>query len=154
MNLTSNQRPGGTKLTWWDRLWLRFGPGRSAKLGEKGEWAARRFLRRKGMAIVERSMRNAFGEIDLVAVDGRTVVFVEVKTRASDIAGEPAEAVDDDKQRRITSAALAYLRAHRLLNHAARFDVVTLIWSPDQAIPEIEHIENAFSPVGRNQMFG
>ncbi len=142
-------------LNWWDQFWLRFEfRRRSLTLGQKGERVARRFLQRKGLKIVAHSMRNIYGEIDLIAVDKRTVVFVEVKTRSSNFAGEPAEAVDDKKQRHMTTAALTYLRKHRLLEHAARFDVVTLVWSDEQHFPQVEHIENAFSPVGDFQMFG
>ena len=141
-------------LNWWDQLWLRFEFRlQTLTLGQKGERVARRFLHRKGLKIVAHSMRNVYGEIDLIAVDQRTVVFVEVKTRSSNVAGEPAEAVDDKKQRHMTTAALTYLRKHRLLEHAARFDVVTLVWSDEQHFPQVEHIENAFSPVGDFQMF-
>ena len=142
-------------LNWWDQFWLRFEfRRRSLTLGQKGERVARRFLQRKGLKIVAHSMRNIYGEIDLIAVDKRTLVFVEVKTRSSNFAGEPAEAVDDKKQRHMTTAALTYLRKHRLLEHAARFDVVTLVWSDEQHFPQVEHIENAFGPVGDFQMFG
>lgn len=142
-------------LNWWDRLVLRANRrGADWNLGRQGEQVASRFLRRKGMKIVAHSMRNALGEIDLVAVDRRTVVFVEVKTRSSNIAGEPGEAVDHNKQRRMTGAALAFLKSHRLLENPARFDVVTLIWSPEESIPQIEHIENAFEAAGPQfQMF-
>ncbi len=141
-------------LNWWDRVLLRWTfYFRPAALGKKGEWVAQRVLIRKGMRIVARSMRNAYGEIDLVAVDKRTVVFVEVKTRSSDLAGEPAEAIDSNKQRHMTTAALAFLKSKHLLEQAARFDVVSLIWSNDHEFPEIEHIENAFEPTGEFQMF-
>ena len=71
-------------------------------LGARGEAAAARLLKRKGYTIVARSDRSRLGEIDLVAVDKRTVVFVEVKTRPSHDTGHPADAVDEDKQRRLT----------------------------------------------------
>jgi putative endonuclease len=141
-------------LSWWDRLCLRWEfRRRSLRLGQKGERIARRFLRRNGMIILAQSMRNQFGEIDLVAADQNTVVFIEVKTRSSDVAGTPAEAVDPEKQRHMTQAALSYLRRHRLLEHRARFDVVTLIWSQNQSLPTIEHIADAFSPSGDFQLF-
>ena len=142
-------------LNWWDQLWLKIEfRRRNLTLGQKGERVAKRFLQRRGLKIVAHSMRNIYGEIDLIAVDKRTVVFVEVKTRSSNFAGEPAEAVDANKQRHMTTAALTYLRRHRLLEHAARFDVVTLVWADDQRFPQVEHLENAFSPVGDFQMFG
>ena len=67
---------------------------RSDSLGKRGEREAERFLLRQGMIIVARRYQDKFGEIDLIAVDGETIVFVEVKTRSSDHAGLPAEAVD------------------------------------------------------------
>ncbi len=122
-------------------------------LGQRGEAAAGRFLKRQGYTIVERGSRVGRGEIDLVAVDGRTVVFVEVKTRSSDVAGLPYEAVDDAKQQRLTRLALVYLKRHGLLEYPARFDVVSLVWPAGQRQPQIEHFKNAFEATGRGQMF-
>ena len=106
-----------------------------------------RYLRRHGMRIVGRRVRTKLGELDLVAVDGRTVVFVEVKTRQSAEHGHPAEAVDRAKQRRLTRLATAYLKRHRLLNHHARFDVVAVTWPDGERKPRIEHIRNAFEAI-------
>jgi putative endonuclease len=86
--------------------------------------------------------------LDLVAVDGRTVVFVEVKTRQTDEVGHPAEAVDEAKQRRLTRLAVAYLKRHGLLEYPARFDVVALTWPEGRRRPVIEHIQNAFEAIG------
>ena len=108
------------------------------------------------MRIVGRQVRVGGGELDLVAVERRTIVFVEVKTRRSDAAGHPLEAVSAGKQRRLTRAALAYLRRHELLECAARFDVVAVIWPPDTnrwRRPQIFHVRNAFEPPGTQQMF-
>lgn len=123
-------------------------------LGDRGEAVAAKFLRRKGYIIVSRSDRVALGEIDIVAVDKRTVVFVEVKTRRSHEKGHPSDAVDTEKQRRLTRLALTYLQRHELLDNRARFDVVAVTWPSDQKRPVIEHFENAFEPVGQWQMFG
>ena len=82
--------------TIFDWLRLRRAP---KSLGLRGEEAAARFLKKLGYVIVARGQRDKIGEIDLIAVDGRTVVFVEVKTRTADQKGLPAEAVDLDKQR-------------------------------------------------------
>ena len=101
-------------------------------LGLRGEKAAARYLKRQGYIIVGRGERDRIGEIDLVAVDGKTIVFVEVKTRTSRDRGHPAEAVDRDKQRQLTRVALSYLRRHDLLEYRARFDVIAIIWPPDQ----------------------
>jgi putative endonuclease len=97
--------------------------------------------------------RTPLGELDLVALDGQTVVFVEVKTRRSAEPGEPLEAVGYRKQRQLTRLALSYLKRHQLLEHPARFDVVGVTWPADQRQPEIRHVANAFEPVGRWQMF-
>lgn len=123
-------------------------------LGQRGEAAAARFLKKKGYILVARSDRMRLGEIDLVAVDGRTVVFVEVKTRRSHDSGHPAEAVDEDKQRRLTRLALTYLKRHNLLEYPARFDVVAVTWADDRREPVIEHFPNAFEAVGQWQLFG
>jgi putative endonuclease len=126
---------------------------RPQALGPRGEEAAARHLKRLGYHILARHCRSRLGELDLVAADGRTVVFVEVKTRRSTDAGLPAEAIDQDKQRRLTRAALAYLKAQGLLEHAARFDVVAIVWPVDSRHPEVEHYQNAFSPPGQGQFF-
>lgn len=126
---------------------------RSRTLGQRGEAAAAKFLKKRGFTIVARSDRGRLGEIDLIAVQDRTVVFVEVKTRTSHDAGHPADAVDDEKQRRLTRLALTYLKRHNLLEHPARFDVVAVTWPEGERKPKIEHFPNAFEPVGNWQMF-
>jgi putative endonuclease len=122
-------------------------------LGDRGEDAAARFLKRQGFHILARGLDSPLGELDIVGVDGRTVVFVEVKTRRSNDAGRPEDAIDQRKQQRMTQAALAYLKSNRLLNYAARFDVVAITWPDDSLQPTIEHFRNAFSPVGAGQFF-
>ena len=122
-------------------------------LGQRGEDFAARYLKRLGYHIVGRQVDLRVGELDIVAVDGRTVVFVEVKTRTSTAAGSPAEAVDDERQLRMTRAALAYLKSHGLLEYSARFDVLALIWPDGARTPTVEHIQNAFPAVGRGQFF-
>ena len=131
--------------------WLRRRPARS--IGELGELAAARYLRQKGYRIIARRVRDKLGELDLVVVDQRTVVFVEVKTRRSDQTGHPADAVDVKKQRRLTEAALAFLRRHHLLECAARFDIVAVTWPTAAKKPVIEHFANAFEPTGSGQFF-
>ena len=126
-------------------------------LGQRGERAAERYLRQRGYIVVARGQRQRIGEIDLVAVDTRTnprtVVFVEVKTRESHTAGHPAEAVDEQKQTRLTRLALAYLKFHSLLDQPARFDVIAVTWPAESTRPTIEHIENAFEARGLPGMF-
>jgi putative endonuclease len=134
------------------RSWIA-GRIRPKSLGERGEDAAARFLKRLGYHILARHLDTRLGELDIVAVDGRTVVFVEVKTRSSTDAGHPAEVIDDLKERRMTQAALGYLKSHGLLNHAARFDAVAILWPSGAQQPTIEHIQDAFPAVGRGQFF-
>jgi putative endonuclease len=106
------------------------------------------------MRIVETRSRSRYGEVDIVAVDGRTIVFVEVKTRRSQSHGRPADAVDQVRRQRLTRAALAYLKAHGLLEYAARFDVVEVIWPAGQRRPSVvRHYRNAFEAVGHGQFF-
>jgi len=119
-------------------------------LGDAGERAAARDLRRRGFRVITRGYRTARGEIDLIARDGDTLVFVEVKTRRS---GHPAEAVTPEKQRRLTLAALHFLRKYQLLEQRCRFDVVAVVWPEGSATPTIEHFPNAFEPPGRGQFF-
>ncbi len=125
------------------RCWVRALRG-PVSLGRRGERAAARYLRRRGMRVVARGQETAWGELDLVAVEGRTVVFVEVKTRTSQAAGHPAEAVDRQKQRRITREARAFLARHRLEPCAVRFDVVAVTWPENARRPAIEHFVGAF----------
>jgi putative endonuclease len=119
-------------------------------LGDRGERIAARYLRREGLRIITRNYRTPQGEVDLIARDGNTVVFVEVKSRRR---GQPAEAVTLEKQRRLTLAALHFLRRHRLLEHPSRFDVVAIVWPDDRRPPQVEHIRDAFPAFGRGQMF-
>jgi putative endonuclease len=122
-------------------------------LGQQGEDAAAKFLKKCGYKILARGLDSRLGELDIVAADGRTIVFVEVKTRRTTDAGHPADAIDAFKEKRMTQSALAYLKAHGLLQNAARFDVVAIIWPDDERSPSIEHIKNAFSPIGVGQFY-
>jgi putative endonuclease len=122
-------------------------------LGNRGERAAERFLSSRGLRIIARGLRTRRGELDLVALDGRQVVFIEVKTRLDHQAGHPAEAVDAAKQRKLVALALQFLKKHGLLDHSARFDIVAVTWPADRAEPVIEHYRNAFESPDRFQMF-
>lgn len=137
------------------KLWSRLISLRasSKSLGQRGEDAAARYLKRLGLRIIERSYDSPLGEIDIIAVDDRTVVFVEVKTRTTIDAGHGTEAIDATKRQRMTQAALAYLKSKRLLRTAARFDVVAVTWPEGEREPVIEHYQNAFAPVGSGQFF-
>jgi putative endonuclease len=140
----------------WLPLWLRqrIETATRRTFGDRGERAAAKFLRRRGMKIIERQHRNRLGEIDLVALDGGQVVFVEVKTRTSDVAGRPDEAVTFAKQKKLTRLALGYLKRRGWLGkRSSRFDVVAVTWPKGQRAPEIVHYPNAFEPVGVDGMY-
>ena len=122
-------------------------------LGNRGEHAAEQYLQARGFRILKRGLRTRRGELDLVALDGRQVVFVEVKTRLDHSAGHPVESVGLDKQRKLTELALAFLKKHGLLESSARFDIVAVTWPDDADQPTIEHFRNAFEPPSRFQMF-
>ena len=122
------------------------------RLGARGERAAERHLLRQGWVIVERGFSARSGEVDLIAVDGQTIVFVEVKTRSSYRKGHPAEAVDDAKQRHLTNTAYSYLKKKQLTDCSFRFDVISIVWPDLTVSPTIEHFRNAFEPAGRFQL--
>jgi putative endonuclease len=115
-------------------------------LGISGENLACDELRRRGYAIIERRYRTRFGEIDIIARDGQTMVFVEVKARVSDDFGGAAAAVTTWKQRRIAHMAIDYLARQRLHDCPCRFDVVAIDFEPTG--PRVTVYPNAFdSPV-------
>jgi putative endonuclease len=122
-------------------------------LGERGEKYAARYLRRQGYKILLTRHRQRYGEIDILAIEDQTVVFVEVKTRRTADEGRPAEAVDTQRQARLTRAALAFLKSHRLLEYASRFDVIEVVWPTDQKRPTVQHLQDAFPAIGRKQFF-
>ena len=122
-------------------------------LGDRGERAAVRYLRKQGFRIIATQYRNQAGEIDIIASQHKQVVFVEVKTRKSADAGQPYEAVDLNKQRKLTKLALLWLKKHKRLEQSARFDVISVVWPDGQKEPEISHFRNAFEATGSGQFF-
>jgi putative endonuclease len=115
----------------------------NSSLGKLGESIATTFLKGAGFSIVECNFRCVCGELDIVARDGRSIVFVEVKCRRNKVYGPPQLAVTPFKQRQISKAALVWLSKRRLYDAEARFDVVAILLH-DHDLPEIEHIRNAF----------
>jgi putative endonuclease len=111
-------------------------------LGRRGERAAEKHLRRSGYRIVARNFRAAGAEIDLVAMDGDILVFVEVKTRRSREAGAPEEAVDERKQKRMRRAAEIFATRYRADDVTMRFDIIAVDASGKRL--EIELLRNAF----------
>lgn len=115
------------------------------RLGARGERAAARHLRKLRYRIVARNYRCESGEIDLICTDDDTIVFVEVKTRSSDDAQDPREAIRPSQWRRVHSAARYFLMERSAQNQPCRFDVVTVVW-PARGSPQIEHFPDAFQP--------
>ena len=127
---------------WW-RRWF----------GDRSERAAARFLKRQGYRILARNYACPLGELDLVALEGRCLVFVEVRSTGTEDLSAPASSVDREKQRRLTQLALHFMQRHQLLNQSARFDVLALSWPADRREPTIVHYRHAFEAVGRFQMY-
>lgn len=112
-------------------------------MGERGESIAAAYLKGQKFVILERNFRCKCGEVDIIARDGKTVVFIEVKARRTLSFGPPQLAVTQFKQRQISKTALTWLAKHRLHEASARFDVIAILLR-DHGVPEIEHIRNAF----------
>ncbi len=112
------------------------------ELGRTGEDLACNELKRRGYAILARRYRLRGGELDIIARDGETMVFVEVKARQERAFGEAAEAVGTVKRRRISRLAVEYALRHGLSNRPCRFDVVSI--HMESGRPVIEVFQNAF----------
>ena len=112
-------------------------------LGKTGEDLACQELERRGYVIVARRYRSRGGELDIIARDGPTLVFVEVKARHGYEFGDGVEAVTAFKRRRIGRLAMDYVVRHRLSNAPCRFDVVSIHFDADRP-PLIEVYQNAF----------
>lgn len=114
-----------------------------SEVARRGEDAAAAFLERVGMVVDDRNWRTSAGEIDIVARDGDTLVFVEVKTRRSERAGTAEDAVSPAKQHRIVRVARVYLASHPEAPEAMRFDVVAIrVLAADRAL--LRHYRDAF----------
>ncbi len=112
------------------------------ELGKKGEDLALRFLKKNGYRIIERNYVCKMGEIDIIAREKDTLVFIEVKTRTSTTFGPPQLAVNASKQRQMSKVALNFLKEKKLEDVKARFDVVAILLGPKGE--EIELIKDAF----------
>jgi putative endonuclease len=124
------------------------GRDRRHEIGRIGERAAAEALDRAGLRILDRRYRKRFGEIDIVAVGGDLVVFVEVKTRTGSGAARPAEAVTPRKQARMARVALAWLQRRGWLDRRCRFDVVE-VWVAGAEAHRVRHLPDAFRLGGR-----
>ncbi len=112
------------------------------QFGKESEQLAATYLKRKGYRIIETNYRCPVGEIDIIARQKGILVFVEVKARRSSRFGSPKAAVTATKQRKLSMAALDYLKRENLINARARFDVVAIDTTGGK--PDIEVVTNAF----------
>lgn len=107
-------------------------------MGRAGERKATEFLKKNGFKILTKNYKTPFGEIDIIALDKESIVFIEVKTRTSEVYGAPCEAVDKKKQERYYKSATYYLQKEKKTDNSCRFDVVEI------KNGQINHIFNAF----------
>jgi putative endonuclease len=117
-------------------------------LGTFGERVAAAHLEAKGYRIRDRNFRTREGEIDIIAQDGCTVVFVEVRTRRGDALGSAAESVTASKAAHIVTAAQAYVQARDDCPADQRIDVIAVSLAPDGRVLAVEHIEGAVDDPG------
>lgn len=116
---------------------------RPNELGEWGEEIARDYLRGKGYTVMAENMHVGHKEVDIIALKGDRIIFVEVKTRSSNFL-DPVDAVDDKKIRRITRAADSFIRTYDI-RHEAQFDIIAIVGTPGGEYT-LEHYEDAFRP--------
>ena len=133
---------GFGRWRWWKR-WF----------GQRSERHAAKYLRRTlGYRVLAANVADAAGELDLLALDGRTIVVVEVRSVSDPDPMRAAASVDLDKQKRITDATLRFLARRKLLNVPVRFDVLAIAWPPGRD-PVVVHVQHAFEAVGRFQFY-
>lgn len=116
----------------------------TAETGRLGETLALEYLTGLRYSIDRTNYRKSYGEVDIIARDGGTLVFIEVKTRRSSAFGSGFEAVDARKQRQISRIAQEYLQANRLEDMPARFDVIAVRLDRANGPAAIDHVKNAF----------
>ena len=134
-------------MTWFSQ-WFR-SEASHLKTGRWGEKQAEKFLKKASYKILGRNVRSGkHDEIDLIVRQDDTMVFVEVKTRKSEAYGRPAAAVNRDKRRKLSRAAVTFLQKRKLRPPYIRFDIVEVIGASSNGAPEIRHIENAFQLEG------
>jgi putative endonuclease len=133
---------GFTRYPWW-RRWF----------GQRSERAAARYLRKQKFRILARNIEDRLGEIDLLALDGTTVVVVEVRSSESKTFDALALSVDAVKQKKLTDATLRFIQRRKLFNVGFRFDIIAIRWPVEAKKPELRHYRNAFEMVGKYQFW-
>ena len=134
-------------MSFWERLvarWQRAPIPLHLRRGRLGERAAKRHLQRLGLKFLVANFASKRGEIDLIFRETHCLVFVEVKTRSSEDWGRPAAAVNAERRRRLTRAALDYLRLLKNPPVKVRFDIVEVLLA-DGAVEEVRHLANSFA---------
>lgn len=120
--------------------------------GRRSERAAAKYLRRQRFRILGRNLDDRLGEIDLLALDGQTLVVVEVRSSETKTFEELAATVNHEKQKRLTNAILRFVQRRKLWEVGVRFDVLALRWPAGAREPEVQHYRHAFQAVGKYQM--
>ncbi|VTR93703.1 endonuclease : UPF0102 protein PM8797T_28449 OS=Planctomyces maris DSM 8797 GN=PM8797T_28449 PE=3 SV=1: UPF0102 [Gemmata massiliana] len=145
----ANEEPptgGFSRWRWWKR-WF----------GRRSERAAAKYIRKLGYRLLAANVSDREGELDLLALDGQTLVIVEVRSTSSDrddAINQTAASVDLRKQRKITEATSRFLARRRLLGKiAVRYDVLVIAWPEHAREPTVRHIPHAFESTGRFQFF-
>ncbi len=115
----------------------------SKELGKQGEDLAAVFLEENGIRVLERNYHFEKAEVDIIAYNGRQIIFVEVKTRTTDVHGQPEESVGEEKQKSLFKVAEAWLYERKMDGAPVRFDVISILMKPKKQ-PDIKHFEAAF----------
>lgn len=121
--------------------------------GQRSERAAARYLRNLGYRVLAANLADRRGEIDLLALDGQTLVVVEVRSTSTADPQRAADSVNYAKQKKLTEATLRFLTRRRLLGVNVRFDVLAIGWPREKREPTVMHLVGAFEATGRFQMF-
>jgi putative endonuclease len=117
-------------------------PAEKKEIGQRGEEMAVAYLQNLGYKVLERNYRCKLGEVDIIARDNDTLVFIEVRTRSSLDFGLPQESINRRKRHQISKVALEYMIRRKLKNIPARFDVVAISLEPGKE--NVDHIKDAF----------
>ena len=119
----------------------------TSNTGAEGELIAEDFLKEKGFKIIERNLHLSGGELDIIALHERALVFIEVKTRHGTSHGNPAEAITSHKAKRLARASMAYLTGCSIDYSSCRCDVISVLFLSSND-PEIEHFEDCIDLEG------
>ncbi len=140
------EAPGRKRRTFWQRAGQAIGI-LPRPLGDRGEAYAARFLRKQGMKIIARNRTHGKGEIDLIAIDGNHLVFIEVRTRSSQNYMTPENSIRYGKRKKLIATVRALLRTHGRDGLTPRIDVIAIIWPKDAKKPTTVRHHRGVIPV-------